>query len=74
MVMLSAQRITEIVGERVVLAWERTPGYHNDLAAALLNIVRVQDEGFSDRGRRHQVKRIIEELGEQVLTQQQENE
>ena len=74
MVMLSEQRITEVVGERVVLAWERIPGYHNDLAAALVKVIRVQDEGFSDRLRRQQVKRIIEELGEQVLTQQQENE
>ena len=74
MVMLSEQRITEVVGERVVLAWQRTPGYHNDLAAALVKVVRVQDEGFSDRLRRQRVKRIIEQLGQQVLTQQQENE
>ena len=74
MVMLSEQRISEVVGERVVLAWERAPGYHNDLAATLVQIVRVQDEGFSERLRRGRVKRIIEELGTQVLADQQEDE
>ena len=55
--MLSGQRIAEAVGEQVVLVGRRTPDYHNDLAATLLKIVRVQDEGFSDRRRREQVKR-----------------
>ncbi len=72
MIMLSEQRIAEVVGEQVVLAKERAPNYHNDLAATLVKVVRVQGEEFTDRLRQKQVKRIIEELGTQVLTQQQE--
>ena len=73
MAMLSEQRIAEVVGERVVLAWERAPEYHNDLAKTLVRIVEVQDEGFSDRLRRERVKRIVEELGTRVLAQQESN-
>ncbi len=73
MAMLSERRIAQVVGEQVVFAQERTPEYHNNLATTLVNIVRVQDEGFSDRRRREQVKRIIEKLGAQVMTQQQEH-
>ena len=74
MAMLSERRIAQVVGEQVVFAQERTSKYHNNLATTLVNIVRVQEEGFSDRRRREQVKRIIEELGLRVLTQQQEGE
>ena len=70
MVMLSENQIAEVVGQQVVLVWERAPGYHNDLAVALVDIVRVQDEGFPDRTRRARVKRIIEDLGDRVLSQQ----
>ncbi len=70
MVMLSERRIAEVVGERVVLLWERGPGYRNGLTAALVEIVSAQDEGFSDRHRRERVKRIIERLGAQLPVQQ----
>ena len=74
MAMLSERRIAQVVGEQVVFAQERASEYHNSLATTLVNIIRVQEEGFSDRRRREQVKRIIEELGARVLTQQQESE
>ena len=74
MAMLSERRIAQVVGEQVVFAQERASEYHNNLATTLVNIIRVQEEGFSDRRRREQVKRIIEELGARVLTQQQESE
>lgn len=74
MAMLSERRIVQVVGEQVVFAQERIPEYRNNLAITLVNIVRVQDEGFSDRRRKEQVKRIIEELGVRVLTHQQESE
>lgn len=70
MVMLTRSRIAEVVRQQVVLVFERAPGYHNDLASALVDIVNLQDEQFPDRTRRARVKRIIEELGDQVLSQQ----
>ncbi|MCY4522852.1 MAG: hypothetical protein OXC13_19010 [Caldilineaceae bacterium] len=72
--MLSERRIVQVVGEQVVFAQERISEYRNNLVVTLVNVVRVQDEGFSDRRRKKQVKQIIEELGAQVLTQQQESE
>ncbi len=74
MAMLSERRIVQVVGEQVVFAQERISEYRNNLVVTLVNVVRVQDEGFSDRRRKKQVKQIIEELGAQVLTQQQESE
>lgn len=70
---LSEQRIAQVVGEQVVLAKERAPNYHNDLAATLVKVVRVQSDESTNRFRQKQVKRIIEDLGTQVLTQQQES-
>ena len=70
MVMLTRSRIAEVVRQQVVLVFERAPGYHKDLASALVDIVNLQDEQFPDRTRRARVKRIIEELGDQVLSQQ----
>ncbi len=74
MVMLSEQQIARVVGELVVLAWQRTPNYHSDLVETLIKIVRAQDEGFSDRLRKERVKRIIEGLGIRVLAQEQESQ
>ena len=74
MAMLSERRIVQVVGEQVVFAQERIPEYRNNLVVTLVNVVRVQDEGRSDRHRKEQVKRLIEELGVRVLTHQQENE
>ena len=71
MVMLTQNRIAEVVREQVVLVWERAPGYHKDLASALVDIVSLQDQGFPVRTRRARVKRIIEGLGDRVLSQQE---
>ena len=70
MVMLSQERLLEVLTAQVLLAWQRAPDYHDDLAAALIDVLREQDKGASERGRRDGVKRIIEALGGKVLGQQ----
>ncbi len=67
MVMFSQQRMTDEIRDQVALVWKRSPNYHNDLAVALIDVLRAQDQGLSDRSRREQVKRIIETLGAKTL-------
>ena len=74
MSLISEQRIVQVVWERVAFVKERTPEYHKHLVLTLVKVVREQSHGFSTRSRRERVKRIIEELGMQMLTQQQESE
>ena len=65
--MFSRQRMIDEIRERVALVKKRSPNYHNDLAVALIDVLRAQDQGLSDRARREQVKRIIETLGAKTL-------
>ena len=67
MVMFSQQRMTDEIRDQVALVWKRSPNYRNDLAVALIDVLRAQDQGLSDRSRREQVKRIIETLGSKTL-------
>ncbi len=67
MVMFSQQRMSDEIRDQVALVWERSPNYRNDLAVALIEVLRAQDQGLSDRSRREQVKRIIETLGAKTL-------
>ena len=69
MVLLSEQRIADVIRQEVVLAWERTPSYRQDLAKTLMASMQAQQEGLSDRGRRDRIKRIIETLATQVRQQ-----
>lgn len=66
--MLSRQRIIDVLGDQVVLVWERSPGYRNHLATALADVIRVQDEGVSERARRDRVRKIVESLVTKVLS------
>lgn len=66
MVLLSQRRIVDVIREQVVLAWERTPSYREDLAKTLIAVMQIQQEELSDRGRRDRVKRAIEALATQV--------
>lgn len=67
MVMFSQQRMTDEIREQVALVCKRSPEYRNDLAVALIDVLRTQDQGLSERSRREQVKRIIETLGSKTL-------
>jgi hypothetical protein len=67
MVMFSQQRMTDEIREQVALVWKRSPNYRNDLALSLIDVLRAQDQGLSERSRREQVKRIIETLGAKTL-------
>lgn len=67
MVMFSQQTMTDEIREQVALVWKRSPNYRNDLAVALIDVLRAQDHGLSERSRREQVKRIIETLGTKTL-------
>lgn len=69
MVLLSEHRIAEVIREQVVLAWERTPSYRQDLAKTLIAAMQAQQEGLSDRSRRERVRRIIESLVTEVRQQ-----
>ena len=69
MILLSEQRIAEVIREQVVLTWERMPTYRQDLAKTLIAAMQAQQEGLSDRGRRDRVKRIIESLATKVRQQ-----
>ncbi len=65
--MFSQPRMTDEIRDQVALVWKRSPNYRNDLAVALIEVLRAQDQGLSDRSRREQVKRIIETLGAKTL-------
>ena len=67
--MLSQKRIGDVLGDQVMRVGERFPGYHNDLAEALRDVLVAQHEGYSNRGRRARVKQIIEALGGNLQAQ-----
>lgn len=69
MVLLSEQRLADVIRQEVVLVWERTPSYRQDLAKTLIASMQAQQEGLSERGRRDRVKRIIEALATKVQQQ-----
>ena len=66
MVMLSRDRIFEVLRDRVAIVLERSPGYRDDLSTALIEVLQVQDTGSSERGRRERVRRIIEAVSDKV--------
>lgn len=67
MAVFSQQRMVQEIREQVALVSDHTPNYRNGLVKALIEILRAQDQGLSDRSRRERVKRIIENLGVNVL-------
>ncbi|MCY3922319.1 MAG: hypothetical protein OXG27_07980 [Chloroflexi bacterium] len=71
MVMFSQQKMIQEIREQVALVWKRSPDYRNHLAVALIDVLRAQDQGLSERSRREQVKRIIETLGAKALRDQE---
>ena len=72
MVMLSRDRIFEVLRDRVAIVLERSPGYRDDLATALIEVLQVEDSGSSERGRRERVRRIIEAASDRVHAAQRE--
>ena len=72
MVMFSQQRMTDEIRDQVALVWKRSPNYRNDLAVALIDVLRAQDQELSERSRRELVKRIIETLGSKTLQSREE--
>ncbi len=74
MVMLSRDRIFEVLRDRVAIVLERSPGYRDDLATALIDVLQVQDSGSSERGRRVRIRQIIEAASDKVHAAQREVE
>ena len=72
MVLLSRDRILEVLRDRVAIVLERSPGYRDDLATALIEVLQVQDTGSSERGRRDRVRRIVEAVSDKVHAAQRE--
>ena len=65
--MLSNDRIREVAGQKAVDIEERYPGYRVDLVTRLVEILRKQGEGLSDRNRRSDVLGIIEAFAKQTV-------
>ena len=67
MVMLSQERISEVLQQQMVLVSQRAPEYREGLANVLKAALLAQDEGSSARRRQERIIRSIEGLGAKVL-------
>ena len=67
--MLSHQRVGDVLGEQVMRVGERVPGYRKDLAEALKDVLVAQSDGYSERGRRSRVRKIVDTLGIKLMDQ-----
>ena len=68
MVMLSQERISEVLQQQMVLVSQRAPEYREGLANVLKAALLAQDEGSSARRRQERIiRRALKELGAKVL-------
>jgi len=66
---MSTRRIAEVAGEKAVTITVRAPGYRADLVRALVEVLQVQREGLSEKGRREKVGKVVEGLGSRVAAE-----
>ena len=68
--MISSRRILEVSKDRVLLIEERFAGYRAEVILTLNGVIRTQQEGLSDRGRRDRVLKIVDALAGKVSAKQ----
>ncbi len=64
--MLSTARLLEVATEQVAEIEERYPGYRKDLVERLVEVLRKQSEGLTQRRRRPEVDAIVGSFAQQV--------
>ena len=64
--MMSTKQTVEVASERVLAITERVPGYRAELIGVLVDVLKVQSEGLSEKGRRDKVGKVVEGLGSRV--------
>lgn len=66
---MNNRRIVEVAGEKSQLVPERITGYRVALVRSLGEVIAVQNEGLSERGRRDRVYAVVEALGGRVAAE-----
>jgi len=66
---MNPKRLVDVAGQQAMLIDEKRPGYRADLVRCLTEVIAVQAEGGSDRGRRDKVSRIVEALGSKIAAE-----
>ena len=66
---MSSRRIVEVAGEKALMITERVPGYRAQLVRGLIDVIQVQSEGLSDKGRRDKIGKVVEGLGSRVAAE-----
>lgn len=66
---MNPRRVAEVAGERALLVDERYAGYRAEVVRSLVQVLAVQSEGLSERGRRDKVAKVVDALGIKVATE-----
>ena len=65
--MTASTKVIEVAKQQALNLSERYDGYRAAIARALIDVIRIQQEGLSEKGRRDKALKTIEALGTKVL-------
>jgi len=68
--MMTTSRIVEVAGSKAQAAEQRMPSYSAELVKALVEAVRLQNEGDSQNRRRERLAQVVDALARKVTAAQ----